>query len=309
MKKNILVSVLGILSTICVFAIGAMEMQDISIPGTLPHSLRIVTYNIRRAGSEKNQENLWDNRKHLTLSLINAMHPDVIGFQEVVKNQLDDLRSNMPQYSFFGDSRKAFIEGNRQRWVMKHPNALDEANPIAYNKERLSLLSSGTFGINPGGTLLPRICTFGKFKDQQTGKEFYVYNTHLSNTEKGFFRRLISGNASHARKKQIEIIMAHVKRNTGNLPVVFMGDLNTRIKGRKKQRMFTGNGFEYAKNIAKIVSGPVETRTGWNNSELKIIDHIYIKAPNAVVEKYEVVKSPENVFPSDHRPVMIDVKL
>jgi endonuclease/exonuclease/phosphatase family metal-dependent hydrolase len=86
-----------------------------------------------------------------------------------------------------------------------------------------------------------------------------------------------------------------------------MGDLNTPLLGKKKMKKIAKAGFVHTKAIAKQIVGPLETRTGWNNSELKNIDHIFIKAQKPVVERYEVVASPQGVFPSDHRPVMVDI--
>jgi len=270
-------------------------------------NIKIATYNIRRAGLEKDVKNLWESRKPMVFDLINSIAPDVIGFQEVVKNQFDDLRTVLAHYGSFGEPRNMFASGWLQNSVVKHPSAKDEHNPIFYNKERLELLEYGTFGINPTSTYLPRACTWGKFRDKQTGQLFYVYNTHLSNTEKGIKGWFVTS-AGKTRREQIKMIMHDVTRRTQGLPVIFMGDLNTNLRGKYKLRILADAGFVYARSIAEKVVGSVKTRTGWNNSELKSIDHIFIKSPQkSSVALYEVVESPKGVFPSDHRPVVVDV--
>jgi endonuclease/exonuclease/phosphatase family metal-dependent hydrolase len=263
--------------------------------------LRIATYNIRRLSDEKSPQHLWDNRKPLLFDMIHAINPDIIGFQEVVKEQFDELKDEMPEYESFGKPRSTAVKGFIQKKVMQHPKAKDEHNPLFYNTERMALVNSGDFSINPRGRLmrayLPRICTWGLFQDKETGKQLYVYNAHLDYS-------------SHIiRRKQIDKICKHVKRHTQDKPVVFMGDLNTRLGGKNKQRILTSAGFVHAKLLAQTVLGPTETRTGWNNGELKTIDHIFIKAPRSVVPLYEVVASQPGVFPSDHRPVFTDIQL
>lgn len=297
MKKYVLVfvSVVSFLSQGIVFA---------SVRGRNADSVRVVTYNVRRSGKEQSPQNLWASRKPLVFDIVNMMRPDIIGFQEVVQDQFDDLRTVLADYDSFGEPRSTKTSSWWQRMVMKYPDATDEHNPIFYKKNRLTLLASGNFGINPrGGRFhimtadLPRLCTWGFFEDKKTGTKFYVYNTHLDNS----WRRV--------RSRQISQIMKHVKKNTKGVPVVFMGDLNTPLRGKKKNKKIAKVGFVHARAIAQQVVGPQETRTGWNNSELKTIDHIFVKGQKPVVNKYEVVVSPEGVFPSDHRPVLVDVVL
>lgn len=295
MKKYVVI----IVSTIFMFFTGVIfcAVRDFNAS-----ALRVVTYNIRRSGKEQSPQNLWAHRKPLVFDVINTMHPDIIGFQEVVQDQFDDLKTVLADYESFGDPRSTKTNRWWQKMVMKWPTATDEHNPIFYKRNRVALLASGNFGINPRGRFgivssLPRLCTWGFFEDKKTGVKFYVYNTHLDNS----WRRV--------RSRQISQIMKHVKKNTKGLPVIFMGDLNTPLKGKKKNKKLAKAGFVHTKAIAQQVVGPQETRTGWNNSELKTIDHVFVKGQNPIVRKYEVFASPEGVFPSDHRPVLVDVEL
>ncbi len=263
-------------------------------------TLRICTYNIRRMGSESDQNNIWQNRKGLVFGIVNKIKPDIVGFQEAVKEQFDDLRDVFDDsYGSFGKARSAKMDSWWQKFVMKNPKAKDEHNPLFYNTYTVKLLDSGDFGINPRGRImhahLPRICTWGFFENKDTGKKFYVYNTHLDNS------------SGLIRKRQIQKILQHVKKHTVKDPVIIMGDFNTKLSGKTKTSLFSKAGFVHAKTIAKSVEGPKETRTGWNNKQLKTIDHIFVRPRKSMVEKYVVVASPEGVFPSDHRPVFIDI--
>jgi endonuclease/exonuclease/phosphatase family metal-dependent hydrolase len=285
MKKYLLYTLLITISSTC----GLLSNDTI----------RICTYNIRRMGSEDSPKNLWQNRKGLVFDMINTIQPDIIGFQEVIKEQLHDLQTVLSDYASFGESRSTKTKGWLQRWVMKHPKAKDEYNPIFYNKSKFELLKSDTFGINPRAhfltAYLPRVCTWGLFKDLQTGKKFYIYNTHLDNS------------SSLIRKRQMSQILKHVEKKTKAERVVLVGDFNNRFKGRSKQRKLNRYNFVNSKKVAQIVEGPEETRTGWNNSEFKTIDYIFVKPQSTIVKKHVVVESPAEIFPSDHRPVYIDM--
>jgi endonuclease/exonuclease/phosphatase family metal-dependent hydrolase len=92
------------------------------------------------------------------------------------------------------------------------------------------------------------------------------------------------------------------------MTVFLMGDFNTNFAEQKPDRSLLRSKMVKTEKIAKIVEGPVETRTGWQNGELKSIDHIFAKG-NAIVLNHQVVTSPPNVFPSDHRPVLVDVEI
>src|SRR5581483_6147902 len=237
MKKYII----GLLAAL--FAL-YFNITDCFLPQKNTNTLRICTYNIRRKGSEPSNQYLWQNRKGLVFDMINAIHPDVMGLQEVVKEQLDDLQTVLADYEVFGEPRSAKMEGWLQRWVMKHPKAKDEYNPISYNTKKVKCIKSGNFGINPRAHLftayLPRICTWGQFEDIATGKKFYVYNTHLDK------------DSSLIRKKQISKILKHIEKKTKENLVVLTGDFNNRFKGRSKQRKLNRYGFVNSKNIARV---------------------------------------------------------
>jgi endonuclease/exonuclease/phosphatase family metal-dependent hydrolase len=261
------------------------------------NDLSFMSYNVRRKGTDP-EEHQWNNRKELVFKQILSKTPTIIGFQEVVKGeQFEDLKQGLPEYDSFGESRKNKSTSWLQWAVMKHPKAKDEINPIFYNRNEVELLDSETVGINPSDIIfpswLPRIFSYGRFKDLDSGKEFCIINTHLDKDSKTI------------RNKQIKLILKYVKKNTDNLPVIIMGDFNTVIEG-DTEKIFDKADFTHARE-SKIVRGPKKTRTGWSDDELKEIDHILLK--NALSKEYEVIKNPEGQYPSDHQPVYANVVL
>ena len=217
----------------------------------------------------------------------------------VVGQQFEDLKAGLTGYSAFGQGRKEKSWNPLQWMVMLHPKAKNEANPILYKADKLELIKSETIDINPGGRFfigswLPRIFTAGIFKEKGTNKNFCVINTHLDK------------DSSSIRNKQVKMILNYVSKNANNIPVVIMGDFNTGIEGEFKE-IFEREGFNFARDKAKTNEGPQETRTGWNNEQLKSIDHIMVK--NMDVSKFAVIENKEGQYPSDHRPVIAEISL
>lgn len=262
------------------------------------HTLEIMSYNARRKGKDP-EEFQWDTRKKSFFELILSKNPDIIGFQEVVKGkQFKDIKKALSDYKSFGDSRNEHATLFTLPWLIsKHWDAQDECNPIFYNPQKVKLISSGTFGINSSffsKQLLPRICTWGIFENKKTKKQFYVFNTHLDNASESVRNEQLN-NILNSRK---------IGKLNQDIPAILTGDLNTKIEGDIK-KIFTEADFVDAKEKAKIIKGPQETRTGWRDKELKDIDHILVKDMD--VEEYEVIKNPEGTYPSDHRPVIAKI--
>lgn len=254
--------------------------------------IRVVTYNVRREGKEKAPERLWQNRKQQVADLITRINPDIIGMQEATESQIADFGLLLPLFLSIGKGRGASWGGL----------GTDEYNPIFYNKEKFELLDQGTFSINNSEGLLsfwnpwyykqtgwlPRICTWAQFKDRATDKSFYVYNTHLDN------------DYAEARQLSAQIIRKHMDAKS---PILLTGDFNM---GFVDFLTTIFDNFVHARDVAQQQVGPQETRTGWDDDELKQIDHILIQKDTARVIRFEVIEE-QKPYSSDHRPVFADV--
>jgi endonuclease/exonuclease/phosphatase family metal-dependent hydrolase len=292
MKKYLLKALLGLV----------LLPNTLAITAT---SLEVMSRNVRRFGDDPVQYQ-WDNRKQRVFDQILERKPAVIGFQEVVEGkQFDDLKNGLPAYKSFGEPRNNFVTGWYQRRVTSLDKAKNECNPIFYDPNQVELIDSGTAGINPYGRLmtasLPRMYTWGLFKDKENGKMFYLYNTHLSSS--GAWG--LKDGTELIRTRQIKMILKDInKKKAPKTPTILMGDFNTKFEGKMKKKI-TKAGFVHAKEKAKVAKGPEATRTGWNDEQLKVIDHIFVKGTD--VAEYEVIVSPKGEYPSDHRPVCAKV--
>ncbi|NJO92140.1 MAG: hypothetical protein HC831_26595 [Chloroflexia bacterium] len=122
-----------------------------------------MTFNIRY-NNKNDGENAWDNRKEELAGLINYYHPDLLGLQEVLPEQLNYLSRNLFGYSVVALGRE--------------PNNQGEAVPIFYNTNKYELFENKTFwlsetpdSVSTGwDASLPRICTYAILKIEQHNK-------------------------------------------------------------------------------------------------------------------------------------------
>ncbi len=269
--------------------------------------LKIMTFNIRRKGKEKDESRLWKKRLPLIISLLAKTKPDIIGFQEVTQEQIEDLLKSLP------DNYKYFGIGRGQSWAGL---GTDEATPIFFDSEKLIVQKQETFQINKTSWwnwahrhdeygFLPRICTYGLLALKKSGKKLHIFNTHLDHE----FEK--------ARINQLKKILEKAAIINDN-PVFIMGDFNTDLVEPIKREL-NKQKFINTKKITTYRSGPKETYTGWGDETEKLIDHILVKNnTNLTIKKHSVIKKEEypstssgrtGFYPSDHRPVIVEVSL
>ena len=276
---------------------------DSNIPDKISDSkiFRTMTYNVRREGPESKPEREWPHRLHLVCAVIAKLKPDIFGLQEPTEKQINQIAETLKSNDFTYES---FGEGRGESWGGRGAN---EFNPIFYNPELFDLLDQGTFSINTVDSfwgywmpwqykqtgLLPRICTWGKFKQRATGQEFYFYNTHFDHQYE------------EARELCAQSVAKHIaEKNNDQLPVIITGDFNARFEHAIEQTLAS---FTPAIRMAPITGGPRETETGWTEDKLKEIDHILITEKTEALTHF-VVTYESTVLPSDHRPVIADLK-
>ena len=195
-------------------------------------TLRVLQFNIQ---TENGNGAPFIARSEMYRQLIYDLRPDIVGMQEVTvtwRQWLDNYVFN-DSYASVGESRA--------------PG--DEATPIYYRADKFDMLESGTFWLSdtpdePATKVtdanLPRICTWARFRDKATGREFVHINTHLDHNGAND-----STAANAVRKAQASVIVRYAQR-FGDLPVFLTGDMNTRRTTSKGgiaavYKLFTGS--------------------------------------------------------------------
>ncbi len=67
--------------------------------------LRVLSYNVRYP-SKDDGPNLWEKRRDLFIDSIRQMKPDVMGTQELFHLQGQYIVEKLPEYAWFGVSRR-----------------------------------------------------------------------------------------------------------------------------------------------------------------------------------------------------------
>ena len=256
-------------------------------------ALNIFTFNIR-FDNPGDAPNDWPNRKGLAASQILFHNADIVGVQEAQYHQLTDLKERLPGYDFVGVGRD---DGKKA----------GEHSSIFFNTNRLELQASSTFWLSltpevPGSkswdAAITRVVTWAKFRDRNTRKIFFVFNTHFDHIGK------------IARQESAKMILRTVDSIRGKSPCIVTGDFNS-FPEDDPIKILVDKTNPISLSDTKPLSqtghyGPEGTFTGFGPKEANNnpIDYIFIKG-NWVVEKHATLSQTwGGRFSSDHFPVM-----
>lgn len=256
--------------------------------------LRVMSYNIRYDSKDDAAKGHgWEIRKHEIAKLIQFYQPQVMGMQEVLKNQLDDLGQLLPEYKSVGVGRD---DGKEK----------GEYSPILYNADIFSLEESGTFWLSknpdkPGKSwdaALPRICTWTVLTHKNTKKQLYFFNTHFDHV------------GVEARKESAKLILKKIREISGGNDFILTGDLNLTPETAPIKIFVAADEVNDSKEKAQLDLGPNGTFSGFEvgaNQLERRIDYVF-PSNSFEVENYMVLNTTYgNHYPSDHLPVLVDL--
>lgn len=246
------------------------------------------TFNIRYDNPADSLNN-WKFRKDSVADFIAKNNFDVIGMQEVLDNQLNDLKKKLPQYSHVGVGREDGKTGG-------------EYAPIFYLHDKYELLDSNTFWLSQypdsAGFIgwdgaCTRIATWAKLKDIKSGKIFMAVNTHFDHV------------GTEARKKSALLIIDKIKEIVGNKPAILTGDFNV-TDSSEAYKTITNNNFviKDAYKICDKKEGTTYTFHDFGRIALEKrqkIDFIFV-TPSIKVLETKIAENKNNFFLSDHNP-------
>ena len=264
-------------------------------------TLRVATFNVRVDTDTGNRA--WENRKQHVADIIENLYQfDIFGVQELSHTtQLNELMA------YLSDTYNVFSKG-----IGNTAGTSGTRNAIIYRKDRLTLLQSGGFFLSATPDVasigwdakLNRGCVWAKMLDNATNKQFYFFSAHFDHV------------GDEARRQSAKLIIAKIAEimGTEDLPVFFVGDLNTQPDKIPISNILNGGLLDSRTlPLAKNVFGTIGTTNGWNKplSELKNrIDFIFVNEKADVHAYYTINKKYyTDAYPSDHFPVMIKAVL
>lgn len=248
-----------------------------------PVELKVMTYNIRY-GTANDGENAWPNRKAALINLVKKHDPDVLGVQEALAGQIDELKAALPGHDLLGVGRD---DGLRK----------GEYSAIFTRSSKLGLREGGTRWISNDplkpGTLafdakITRIFTWGEFF-MVGGKRILLMNAHFDHQSSQ--ARLLGGQQMRAFADQ-----------RPDLPTLVMGDFNSSSTDEPIKALMAGDRFKNSMPKA----GPYGTFNGFKPEQVNgdMIDHI-LSSSMWETREVEIDRTLVNGrTPSDHFPVI-----
>jgi endonuclease/exonuclease/phosphatase family metal-dependent hydrolase len=263
----------------------------------------IGTYNLRYANhGDSMHGNGWGQRLPVIAAQIRFHDFDIFGTQEGLHHMLEGLRDSLPDYTYIGIGRDdGKIAG--------------EHSAIFYKTGKFKLLDHGDFWLsdvpdrpNKGwDAVLPRICTWGKFREISTGFVFYMFNLHMDHV------------GVRARAESAKLVLLKIKEFSAGTPVILTGDFNV-DQTNESYRLINESGV--LKDCYELSPIRLATNGTFNNFQAdgktdSRIDHIFVSR-QFKVERYGILTDTYRApgdngkysarTPSDHFPVEATVE-
>ena len=259
--------------------------------------IRWGTFNIRLQNDGDERAGVgWSVRRDRVADYIKTNRIDIVGMQEVLHAQLEDLLARLPEYDYVGVGR---TDGQTK----------GEYSPVFFLKEKFEVLEKGNFWLSetpevPGSVgwdaALERIASYAKLRDKATGKVFMAVNTHFDHV------------GVKARRESAKLIMRKIQQIVGTRPAVVTGDFNVTEDDEAYKTMTTSQivKFNDAYHMTPNHTGTTYT---WHEFchisplQCEKIDFIFI-TPNICVNLSHIeVPNPEAIL-SDHNPHWADLE-
>lgn len=274
-------------------------------------SFRLMSFNILQSTGEAEGHTWTEYREKPCKAMFEATVPDIICLQECRRTQLNFMKSNFPQYSYFQYAKDGVKKVGYENVEKCDDDAIfkngGHRDVIALRTDRFTMLDWGRYWFSDtpdvssysgplfedGGT--PKLTLWLKVRERETGIVFYVWTTH-------FFPNGVNG-----RKQCAIMSVERMKAECADdVPVFFCGDLNLAYEHESllPLRLWMQHAATKATKADKF---PTYTGFRTDQATWTYIDHIFYR--NASASTYKVVNTPiENGTSvcSDHFPIYAD---
>ena len=254
--------------------------------------MSVMSFNIRY-GTASDGENSWSARKRMLLELLRRQDADIIGLQEALAFQIDEIVAAIPAYATVGVGRD---DGA----------AHGEFSAILFRKGRFRVAEAGTFWFSDTparpasrswGNRIPRICTWARLIDRD-GRGFFVYNVHLDHE------------SQPSRERSTQLLLERIQaRSYTRDPVLVTGDFNV---GEKNPALATLLGpFVDTFRAVQPHEQTVGTFNGFKFGRIQgeKIDYV-LAQPRTEILGADILRFSRNGrYPSDHFPVVARLRL
>ena len=278
----------------CLFGATPLAQTTSETAGLSSEMQRIMSFNIRY-NNPRDGEHAWPYRRDHVAALIQFHRADIVGMQEVLRGQVEDLQVLLPEFSWVGVGR----DDGKQA---------GEYSPIFYRTEMYELLDHGTFwlsetpeiaGSKNWDAALTRIASWAVFKNKLTGRSQFHLNTHFDHR------------GEQARIESAAIILKKIDQLAEQLPVTVSGDFNVNPQ-TEAYAVMTGGLLDAHSVSQQTPYGPLGSFYGFTAEQGETgerIDYIFVSEGIVVAQFGILADQIEGNNPSDHLPVLAVIRL
>ncbi len=256
--------------------------------------LKVLSFNIRY-NNPNDGENSWPNRSEHVKNFLWSESPDIIGFQEVLHNEVLELDRALFNYNF-SERQYTRIGVGREDGKTK-----GEYSPIYFRSNRFQLISSKTVWLSQTpdkpskgwDAACERIATFALLFDEELKDTLLVVNAHWDHV------------GVAARQESAKLILKEIEAFTSIQNIIFMGDLNCTPEDpalKKLRAAFSDAGIGASSKV-----GTFNNFERAANPKAPRIDYVFYKLENLGFHSYKVGNTDvAEPLLSDHFPVVVE---
>ena len=255
--------------------------------------LRVMSFNIRY-GTAQDGADAWPKRRSHVAEVVRKFAPDLMGTQETLPFQAEQLLQDVPVYTYVGWSRDSSANG--------------EQCGVFVKAARFEVLESGQFWLSETpdqkfskswDSSLPRVATWAKLRERNNSQRQLLFiNTH-------FDHRGVT-----ARKESAALLARRSSELAVGLPVIITGDFNC-DEGSEPWQTLTAPSVQLLDSFRTIYPKPTENEGTFHGFSGKPssgrIDWILYspgwKPLSAAIDRSEF----SGRYPSDHFPVTTEL--
>ena len=276
-----------------------LRAQGSPAPVQSREPLTVMSFNIRY-GTANDGDDHWTRRREFLFDVVRDANADLVGLQEALDAQIQELLQALPQYGVVGVGR----DDGRTR---------GEYAAILYRRDRFRVSDAGTFWFSDTpevvasrswGNTITRICTWARFVDRD-GRAFWHYNLHLDHQ------------SQPSRERSASLLAERVStRRSTNEPAILTGDFNAGETNPAVTRLTTSQPgvaapFVDTFRVRHPNESTVGTFTGFKFGQTSgdKIDYVLVQPGTEVIDATIIRTSRNDRYPSDHFPVVAKVVL
>jgi endonuclease/exonuclease/phosphatase family metal-dependent hydrolase len=199
-------SILAALAAIITAAAGCTSLE-----------VKVMSFNIAGDVDDDADFKEWQRRKVLIADIIRQQRPDVAGLQEAFLLNINDIIEETGGYAYYGlnelgrdndDAESLRLLYRTDRWEV------DESNSGIFWYTSTPEVA----GSKDWGALWIRDCVYARLVEKETGRGFYVYNSHWSYA------------SDESRSKSARLLVDKIQKQKYDEPFVAIGDFNARAR-------------------------------------------------------------------------------